>query len=105
MECPRCKRTVDPKLRRCNWCGVNVPPGQHMLEESGIVVPNRDTDSASNFPIPRLPTLGDRLITVLLYTAILTDACELDDDREYHHQCVIDCENIRITTASKVSGI
>jgi len=105
MECPRCKRTVDPKLRRCNWCGVNVPPGQHMLEESGIVVPIRGTDSASNFPIPRLASLGDRLIAVLLDTAILAVACALVDVWVFLHWGVIAGGELRITAASIVAGV
>src|SRR5438105_7840908 len=59
MECPRCRRTVDSKLRRCSWCGVNVPPGQHMLEESGVVVPIRASEAGgSSSSTPRLATLG-----------------------------------------------
>ena len=60
-----------------------------MLEESGIVVPIRGTDSASNFPIPRLASLGDRLIAVLLDTAILAVACALVDVWVFLHWGVI----------------
>ena len=104
MECPRCQRTIDPKLRRCNWCGVNVPSGQHMLEESGIVVPIRSTDSGSNGPIPRLATLGDRLIAVVLDMAFLAIACALVDVWVFMHCGVVSSGELRITAASMLAG-
>jgi uncharacterized RDD family membrane protein YckC len=105
MECPRCKRTVDAKLRRCNWCGVNVPLGQHLLEESGIVVPIRGTEnSASQSQTPRLATLGDRLIAVVLDTAILAVACALVDVWIFMKWGVISGGELRITAASLLAG-
>ena len=105
MECPRCKRTVDAKLRRCSWCGVNVPPGQHLLEESGIVVPIRNTDtSAIQMQSSRLATLGDRLIAVVLDTAILMVACALVDISVFMKWGVISGGELRITAASLLAG-
>jgi len=105
MECPRCKRTVDSKLRRCSWCGVNVPLGQHLLEESGIVVPIRTNESAgSNSPTSRLATLGDRLIAVVLDTAVLAVACALVDVWVFMHWGVISGGELRITAASILAG-
>jgi len=104
MECPRCKRTVDAKLRRCNWCGVNVPPGQHLLEESGIVVPIRGTESGTSGPTPRLATLGDRLIAVVLDTALLAIACALVDVWVFMKWGVISSGELRITAAAILAG-
>lgn len=105
MECPRCRRTVDSKLRRCNWCGVNVPSGQHLLEESGIVVPIRANESAaSNSPTPRLATLGDRLIAVVLDTAILAMACAIVDVWIFMNWGVISGGALKITTAAILAG-
>lgn len=105
MECPRCRRTVDSKLRRCNWCGVNVPPGQHLLEDSGVVVPIRGSEAAgSNSPTPRLATLGDRLIAVVLDTAILAVACALLDIWVLTKLGVASGGELRITTAATLVG-
>ena len=102
MECPRCRRTVDSKLRRCNWCGVNVPPGQHLLEQSGIVVPIRS--SGSDSPTSRLATLGDRLIAVVLDTTILAVACALVDIWVLTKLGVVSGGELRITTAATLVG-
>src|SRR5437868_208644 len=101
MECPRCQRTVDPKLRRCSWCGVNVPPGQHLLEQSGVVVPIRANDSRnSDAASPRLATLGDRLIALVLDSAILAVACALVDVWVFMHWGVMSGGELRITAAT-----
>jgi len=101
MECPRCQRTVDPKLRRCSWCGVNVPPGQHLLEQSGVVVPIRANDSRnSDSATPCLATLGDRLIALMLDSAILAIACALVDVWVFMHWGVISGGELRITAAT-----
>ena len=102
MECPRCRRTVDSKLRRCNWCGVNVPPGQHLLEQSGIVVPIRS--SGSDSPTSRLATLGDRLIAVVLDMTILAVACALVDIWVLTKLGVVSGGELRITTAATLVG-
>lgn len=104
MECPRCNRTIDAKLRRCNWCGVNVPAGQHLLEESGIVVPIRGTDTSATQLAGRLATLGDRLIAVLLDTAILVVACALVDVSVFMKWGVISGGELRVTAASLLAG-
>ena len=104
MECPRCQRTIDAKLRRCNWCGVNVPAGQHLLEASGIVVPIRGTDTSATQVAGRLATLGDRLIAVLLDTTILAVACALVDVSVFMKWGVISGGELRITAASLLAG-
>lgn len=105
MECPRCQRTIDAKLRRCNWCGVNVPTGQHLLEESGIVVPIRANEtSARQSQTPSLATLGDRLIAVMLDTAILAVGCALVDVWIFMKCGVISGGELRITAASLLAG-
>ena len=105
MECPRCRRTVDSKLRRCSWCGVNVPPGQHMLEESGVVVPIRSSESGgSSSSTPRLATLGDRLIAVVLDMAILAVACALVDVWVFMQWGVVSSGELRVTAAAILAG-
>ena len=105
MECPRCKRSLDAKSHRCAWCGINVPPGQHLLEESGVVVqmPGRsgNSDSAER---PRLATLGDRLIAMVLDSVIVLAACTLIDVWAFMNWGIVSGSELRVTAASVLVG-
>src|SRR5579864_9743094 len=50
MQCPRCHRQNDAMAKRCAACGWAIPPGQHLLEQSGMVekpnVAGNDDDAA-----------------------------------------------------------
>jgi uncharacterized RDD family membrane protein YckC len=103
MECPRCRRTVDTKTRKCAWCGVNVPPGQHLLEQSGVVVPfPAESDATSRSA--RLASLGDRLIATILDAAILLAACAVVDVWAFMKWGVVSGAELRVTLAATVLG-
>lgn len=100
MECPRCQRTLDAKTRRCAWCGVNVPPGQHLLEQSGIVVPIRSGGpDSSGAPRTRLATLGDRLIAMLLDSIVVLVACAMIDAWAFMQWGIVSGTELRVTGA------
>lgn len=103
MECPRCQRTVDAKSRRCTWCGINVLPGQHLLEQSGVV-PIRQSQSDAGQPKSRLATLGDRFIAMLLDCAIVLLACALVNVWTFMKLGIVSGTELRVTTASILSG-
>jgi len=100
MECPRCQRTLDPKTRRCAWCGVNALPGQHLLEESGVVVPIRpEPTESSPSQRSRLATLGDRLIALLLDRVAVLIVCAVIDVWAFTKWGIVSGTELRITTA------
>ena len=103
MQCPRCRRTIDGKLKRCSWCGVDVPTGQHLLEESGVVVPIRaeEEDDAQR---ARLASLGDRFLALLLDTAVVAFACGLIDLWALTKWSIFGSGEVRITLASLLAG-
>jgi len=103
MECPRCHRAVDAKSRRCNWCSINVLPGQHLLEQSGVV-PIRSAQPDASQQRPRLATLGDRLIAMLLDSAIVLLACTLVNVWTFLKLGVVSGAELRLTTASLLAG-
>jgi uncharacterized RDD family membrane protein YckC len=103
MECPRCRRAVDAKSRRCSWCGINVLPGQHLLAESGIVVPIKPAQSEAGSKA-RLASLGDRLIAMLLDCAIVLLACALINIWTFMKLGIVSGTELRMTTASILAG-
>lgn len=105
MQCPRCRRTIDSKSCRCTWCGINVPPGQHLLEDSGVVVPIRPEDAeADPSPRMRLATLGDRFIALLLDCAVVLLACAVVDVWAFMKLGVVHGAELRVTAASILLG-
>lgn len=94
---------------RCAWCGINVPPGQHLLEDSGVVVPIRPSqndpdDDDDQSPRMRLATLGDRFIALLLDCAVVLLACAVVDVWAFMKLGVVSGAELRVTTASILAG-
>jgi uncharacterized RDD family membrane protein YckC len=73
MECPNCGHHVRAHSQRCGSCGKIIPPGQHLLEESGVVEPfiRPVTGSAGAHRELRAASLGDRMIATMLDSIIL----------------------------------
>jgi len=78
MQCPKCKGQLANSAKRCRYCGAPVPPGQILLEESGVVLPDPPpveikpsaTRRAPTRSGGRLASLGDRLLALALDTAL-----------------------------------
>jgi uncharacterized RDD family membrane protein YckC len=105
MQCPRCRRPIDSNSRRCSWCGINVPPGQYLLEDSGVVVPIRPEEAeADESPRMRLATLGDRLIALLLDCAVVLLACAVVDVWAFMKLGIVTGAELRVTAASILVG-
>jgi hypothetical protein len=73
MECPNCRNDVANYSQRCGFCNATIPPGQYLLEESGVIersAPTATTATATarrlQRPTPRTASLGDRLIATVL---------------------------------------
>ncbi len=105
MECPRCKRTIDAKQRRCGWCGVDVLPGQHLLEESGVVVPIRPATSDEDDSAPaRLASLGDRFLALILDSIVVCAGCALIGLWAFLKWGIVSAGEMRVTAASILIG-
>ena len=104
MDCPRCKRTIDAKTRRCGWCGVDVLPGQHLLEESGVVVPIRPATSEDEDAPARLASLGDRFLALILDTVVVSAGSALIGLWAFLKWGIISGGEMRFTLASILVG-
>src|SRR5439155_26762003 len=78
MQCPNCQSQLSPYAAQCDRCGEDIPAGQHLLEESGIVepastaVPKRAVSGRSpSSGDYRFASLGDRFIAFVLDSAML----------------------------------
>ncbi|HKT25718.1 MAG TPA: RDD family protein [Terriglobales bacterium] len=104
MDCPRCKRTIDAKTRRCGWCGVDVLPGQHLLEESGVVVPIRPATSEDEDAPARLASLGDRFLALILDSVVVSAGSALIGLWAFLKWGIISGGEMRFTLASILVG-
>jgi uncharacterized RDD family membrane protein YckC len=75
MQCPNCHKKNGPQSPRCWSCGASIPPGQFLLEESGVIAASEPEVTPPDKPPVGTPcpvaTLGDRCIAVVLDTIIL----------------------------------
>src|SRR5690349_9461109 len=104
MECPRCKRTIDAKQRRCGWCGVDVLPGQHLLEQSGVVpirASSRDDDDSAP---ARLASLGDRFLALILDSIVVCTGSALVALWAFLKWGIVSGGEIRVTAAAILIG-
>ena len=104
MDCPRCKRTIDAKTRRCGWCGVDVLPGQHLLEESGVVVPIRPSTREDDDAPARLASLGDRFLALILDSVVVFAGSALIGLWAFLKWGIISGGEMRFTLASILVG-
>jgi uncharacterized RDD family membrane protein YckC len=78
MECPNCGNRINTYSRRCSCCGRTVPPGQYLLEKSGVVERStpiaKATARRSPRPVPRAASLGDRLIATVFDSMVVLAA-------------------------------
>ena len=112
MECPFCQRQIAACSKQCKHCGRAIPPGQYLLEESGIVEP---TSSASLGPVAkrapgtreqyRYARLGDRFIAFVLDTAFLFGFFALVDSWVFMRWGSVESNELRLTTASLLIAI
>ena len=106
MECPHCQRQTSPHAERCSACGGVIPPGQHMLEESGVVEPAitlpGPTDPAleENTELYRMASLGDRFIAFALDTAFLFGVFAVVDAWAFMRWGMVEGHELKLTTAS-----
>ena len=79
MECPNCGRQLGAHSQRCASCGKAVPPGQHLLEEAGLLADEAAAGAKTAVSPPpvtprftcRTAGLGDRLVAAMLDGIVL----------------------------------
>src|SRR5262249_12360295 len=90
---------------RCKACGQTVPPGQHLLELSGMVpsasmVQSNQDDGESDPDRYRMATLGNRFIAFVLDTLVLFGAFLVIDAWAFMRWGMVEGAELRLTTAS-----
>jgi uncharacterized RDD family membrane protein YckC len=97
--------------KRCNKCGKAIPPGQHLLEESGVVeaaVPGTSAvgaGTASTQGRYRFARLGDRFIAFLLDTAFLFGLFAIVDAWTFTRWGSVEGSELRLTAASLLIAV
>jgi uncharacterized RDD family membrane protein YckC len=111
MECPFCQSQTSVYSKRCNSCGKAIPPGQYLLEESGVVEPAAvDTfEAAATAPRTqdryRFARLGDRFIAFVLDTAFLFGLFAIVDAWAFTRWGSVEGSEMRLTTASLLIAV
>src|SRR5215467_1093166 len=110
MECPFCQSQIGSYSTQCKTCGKLIPPGQYLLEESGIVEPSPPlsfvADSvAGTQDLYRFARLGDRFIAFALDSAFLFGLFAVVDGWAFMRWGSVDSTELQLTTASLLIAI
>ena len=105
MECPFCQSQIGSYSTQCKTCGKQIPPGQYLLEESGVIEPPSPltfvTDSvAGTQHLYRFARLGDRFIAFVLDSAFLFGLFAVVDAWAFMRWGSVDGTELQLTTAS-----
>jgi uncharacterized RDD family membrane protein YckC len=118
MECPNCHRQTSLLSKACQSCGREIPPAQHLLEESGVledgdileVAPYRPPQEIEQRPPAKddddspyqVATLGDRFLAFVLDSAFLFGAFAIVDAWSFMRWGFADGTELKLTLASLV---
>jgi uncharacterized RDD family membrane protein YckC len=109
MECPFCQSQTSVYSKRCGSCGKVIPPGQYLLEESGVVGPAAVGTAAATAPRAqvqyRFARLGDRFIAFVLDTAFLFGLFAIVDAWAFTRWGSVEASELRLTTASLLIAV
>jgi uncharacterized RDD family membrane protein YckC len=105
MECPFCQSQIGSYSTQCKTCGKLIPPGQYLLEESGVIEPSPAltfvTDGVAGTQHPyRFARLGDRFIAFVLDSAFLFGLFAVADAWAFMRWGSVDGTELQLTTAS-----
>src|SRR5262250_683195 len=111
MECPFCRTQTSAYSKRCKSCGKSIPPGQYLLEESGVIESTLPHTSAAAAGAARaqgryrFARLGDRFIAFLLDTAFLFGLFAIVDAWVFTRWGSVEGSEMRLTTASLLIAV
>lgn len=104
MECPKCGNRINTYSRRCGGCGAAIPPGQYLLEESGVVERPAPIATAparpSQRPALRTARLGDRLIAAVLDSMAVSGAFAIIGAWSFRKWGISSGDDFQLTGAS-----
>lgn len=112
MECPFCQRQTGAYSKQCRHCGKPIPPGQYLLEKSGIVEPTSSAPFGNTVECAagtqgryRYARLGDRFIAFVLDTTFLFGLFALVDSWAFMRWGSVEGAELRLTTASLLIAV
>jgi uncharacterized RDD family membrane protein YckC len=112
MQCPNCQSQLSPYAAQCDRCGEEIPAGQHLLEESGVVepaptaAPKRAVSGRSpNSGDYRFASLGDRFIAFVLDSAMLFGLFAIVDAWAFMRWGAVEGTELQLTTAAVLVAI
>ncbi len=111
MECPFCQSHTSSYSKHCKSCGRTIPPGQYLLEESGVIEPTSPVSFAGGAAAVRtrcgyrFARLGDRFIAFVLDTAFLFGLFAFVDAWAFTRWGSVEGSELRLTTASLLIAI
>jgi uncharacterized RDD family membrane protein YckC len=111
MQCPNCQSQLSPYASQCDRCGEDIPAGQHLLEESGVVepAPQAGSKSAASGQVRnreyRFASLGDRFIAFALDTALLFGLFAIVDAWAFMRWGSVEGAELQITTAALLMAL
>jgi uncharacterized RDD family membrane protein YckC len=104
MECPSCGNSLGNYRRRCRRCGATIPPGQYLLEESGVVERSAPITTAParrlQRPTLRTASLGDRLIAAVLDSMVVLGAFTIISAWSFKRWGISNGDEFHLTSAS-----
>ncbi len=109
MECPNCHRQTSSASQRCTSCGAEIPPGQFLLEQSGVLPPVAsapvEPHHASGTASFNLATFGDRFLAVVLDSIVLLVTFAVVDTWAFLRWSDVAGVELNLTAASLVISV
>lgn len=111
MQCPNCQSQLSPYAPQCDRCGEDIPKGQHLLEESGVVEPSpapaksAKSTSSRNSGDYRFASLGDRFIAFILDSAMLFGLFAIVDAWAFMRWGAVEGTELQLTTAAVLVAV
>lgn len=112
MECPFCESQTAVNSKECKNCGRLIPPGQHLLEESGVIETAAPVNlvagtrgAVRNQGRYRFARLGDRFIAFILDSAFLFGLFATVDAWVFTRWGSVEGSELRLTTASLLAAL
>jgi len=108
MQCPNCQSQLSPYAAQCDRCGEEIPAGQHLLEESGVVAPapkSNGSTKGKNSGDYRFASLGDRFIAFALDSAMLFGLFAIVDAWAFMRWGAVEGAELQLTTAALLVAV